>query len=345
MSFALLDGPLGPCTNASLCMNAPAHSAVADARTELDVPFWAWLVFAGVIVVSVAVDWWGHRGKHVFGRNEPILWSIGWTTLALVFAVWVSRRFGLDPAAEFMNAYVIERTLSIENLFVIFAVFKHLEIPERDQHRVLFLGILGTLVTRAVLIASGTAVLARWHGIVYPLGVVLLFTAARTAMGHGMLRAERGVVAFLRRHLSITRRLHGPRFLLVKNGRCIWTPLALALVLIELADVFFAVDSIPSALAVSGEPFILYSSNVFALLGLHSLYLVVARSLGELRHVRYGLAVLLEFAGLKLLLSGVLHIRPMISLLVVSSIVAGSVIPALFTGWKRAREARRSRAS
>jgi tellurite resistance protein TerC len=308
-----------------------------DSNLSLEVPFWAWVAFGGVILVSLLVDLVAHRGGHGLCRKHAIAWSVAWISVALLFGGWVALQFGHGAALDFVTAYLIEKTLSIDNLFVFMVLFDRLRIPDREQHRVLFWGILGALVSRAVFIAAGAALLTRWHGAIYVLGAFLIFTGVKTARAPKPETGEGRLLPFLRRHLPFTPRLHGHRFLVIEDGRRVATPLLLALLVIEVTDVLFAVDSVPAVFAVSQDPFIVYSSNVFAILGLRALYLVLATLLKDLKYLHYALAAILIFAGAKMLTSSFLHVPHAVSLIAIVIALAAAVVPSLI-----ARRAARS---
>ena len=299
---------------------------------DLDVPFWAWLVLGAVVVVSLGVDLVGHRGNHSTGRKGAVIWSAAWIGVATAFTGWIAMEFGGAAAIEFGTAYLIEKSLSIDNLFVFLIVFATLKIPAPEQHRVLFWGIFGALVTRGLFIAAGSAMLAAWHGVLYIMGGFLLFTAIRTLRSPPDVASEGKLVAFAQRHLPFTPKLAGHHFITVENGRRMVTPLFLALIVIELTDIVFAIDSIPAVFAVSREPFIVYSSNILAVLGLRALYLVLAGLLDRLAYLRFGLAAILAFAGGKMVLSGVLHVPALVSIAVIAGILALTVIASLARG-------------
>jgi tellurite resistance protein TerC len=295
----------------------------------LDVPTWAWLLFAGIVVASLALDLWVHRGGRGLSRKQAIVWSIAWISVALLFSVWLGVKFGRNAATEFVTAYAIEKSLSVDNLFLFIVIFGRLRIPEAQQHRGLFWGILGAFVTRAAFIAAGTALLSAWHPVVYVLGVFLLYTGFKTVREHVDGSGEGRILPFLRRHLPLSPRLDSHSFFVVEDGRRLGTPLLLALLVIEVTDVIFAVDSIPAALAVSEAPFIVYTSNVFAVLGLRALYLVVAHALIGLKYLRYGLGGILAFAGLKMLTSKFVPIPHVVSLLVIVTLMGGAILASV----------------
>jgi len=311
--------------------------------TTLDIPRWAWIVLAAVVVFSLAIDLAAHRGSKGQGRGTAVVWSAVWIALAVAFGGWIAFEFGGATAQDYFTAYLVEKSLSVDNLFVFLVVFSRLKIPEAEQHRVLQWGIIGAFVTRGAFIAAGAAILSAWHGVVYILGAFLIYTGVKTAReqatGEGG-GGERRVLAFLSKRLRITPRLDGHHFFTVENGRRVGTPLLLALLVIELTDVLFAVDSIPAVFAITQEPFIVYSSNVFAILGLRALYLVLADLLNDLKYLRYGLAGILVFAGAKMLASGVVHIPPLASLLVIVAILVATIVPSLVAKRHRARAGR-----
>lgn len=294
----------------------------------LDVPFWMWLVFATIVVVSLVLDLVSHRGGHGLTRRSAIAWSIVWIVSALLFAGWVWINMGGTHAQDFVAAYLMEKSLSVDNLFVFMVVFGRLGIPPAEQHRVLFWGILGALVARAVFIASGAALLARWHDAVYVLGAFLIFTAYKT-LREDTPNGGEGLLRFMQRNTRLTHRLDGHKFFTRENGRRVGTPLLLALVTIEVSDILFAVDSVPAVFAITEQPFIVYSSNVFAILGMRALYLVLSDLLRDLHYLRYGLAAILALAGLKMLLSEVVHIPHIVSLVLIVTILAAAIIPSI----------------
>jgi tellurite resistance protein TerC len=304
----------------------------------IEVSGWAWLLFAAIVIVSLAADLWVHRAGRSLSRRQAIAWSVAWVMLALLFAAGVALWFGSDTAIEFITAYAIEKSLSLDNLFLFIVIFCRLGIPEAEQHRVLFWGILGAFATRAAFIAAGTALLAAWHPVVYVLGAFLLYTGIKTALERPDAEREGRILPFLRRRLPLTSRLSGHRFFVVEDGRRVGTPLLLALLAIEFTDVVFAVDSIPAALAVSRVPFIVYSSNVFAVLGLRALYLVIAHALTGLKYLRFGLGGILAFAGCKMLVGDLVPISHAVSLLVISACMILAVVASLVAR-RRASEA------
>lgn len=298
-------------------------------ETPLDVPPWAWLVLAVVVLGSLAIDLLAHRSEGAQGRRWTLVWSGVWISLALAFGAWIAVQFGLPAAEDYLTAYLIEKSLSVDNLFIFLVIFTHLRIPKAEQHRVLQWGILGAFLTRAACVAGGAALLSAWHGVVYVLGAFLVLTGLKTATEEPDDGEESKVLGFLRRHLPYTPRLHGHQFIATEGGRRVATPLLLALLVVEITDVIFAVDSIPAVFSISREPFIVYSSNVFAILGLRALYLVLEDLLSDLKYLRYGLGAILVFAGAKMLTSDLLHVPHAVSLLVVVLTLTAAIVPSV----------------
>ncbi len=296
--------------------------------SSIEVPVWAWVLLAGLMLVLISIDLYAHRGDHTDSRKRAVLWSVAWIAVSLLFNGWVALRFGAEAGEQFLAAYLLEKSLSVDNLFVFLVIFGALQIPSSEQRRVLTWGIIGALVTRGAFIAAGAAVLERWHGLAYVFGGLLVFTAIK------MLRepepdAEPKLIGWLERHLPWTRERDGHKFFTRKTGKLLATPLFVALIAIELTDIVFAVDSVPAAFAITEEPFLIYSSNVFAILGLRALYVVLAGALADLRYLRVGLSAVLAFAGVKMLGARWIHIPPLLSVAVIILCIATAVIASL----------------
>jgi tellurite resistance protein TerC len=298
--------------------------------SNLVVPAWAWCLLASVMLLLIAIDLFAHRGDHVDSRRRAMVWSIVWIAAAVVFGAWVAVHFGAEAAEQYFAAYLLEKSLSVDNLFLFLVIFGAFGIPPSEQRRVLTWGIIGALVTRGLFIALGSAALQRWHEVTYVFGAILVVTALK------MLREPDDkpsrLVPWLERHLPWTSERDGHRFIVRCGGRWLATPLLVALLAIELTDVVFAVDSVPAAFAVSEEPFVIYSSNVFAVLGLRALYIVLVGALAKLRYLRFGLSAVLAFAGAKMLAASWFKIPPLVSVtviaLVIFAAVAASVVAA-----------------
>ena len=296
--------------------------------SSLVVPIWAWALLGTIVLISIFIDLFAHRGDHVDSRKRSIIWTCVWIGVSLAFNVFVLVAFGAERAEEFLGAYLLEKSLSIDNLFVFLLVFAALKIPGPEQRRVLTWGIFGAIVSRGILIFAGAAAVQRWHSLTYVFGAVLVIAAFK------LLRepdhdGESKVITWLSKHVRWTRTFDGHKFFTRENGRRVATPLFLALIAIEVTDIVFAIDSVPAAFAVTEEPFIIYSSNLLAILGLRALYVVLAAALADLRYLRFGLAGILAFAGGKLLLASWIKIAPLHSVAIIATCLAVSVVLSL----------------
>ena len=296
--------------------------------TPIEVPVWAWALLALVVTISVCIDLFAHRGDHVDSKKRALAWSIGWIAVSLAFNAFVAIHMGIEAGEQFLAAYLLEKSLSVDNLFVFMLVFATLRIPATEQRRVLTWGIAGAIVTRGILIFAGAAAVKEWHSILYVFGGLLVFAAIKL-LHEPEQEQENKMLVWLSRHLPWSRTLEGHHFVTRRNGRLLGTPLLLALIAIELTDIVFAIDSVPAAFAVTEEPFIIYSSNLLAILGLRALYIVLAGVLAELRYLRYGLAAVLFFAGAKLLLSKWIHVPPLVSVGVIATFIGIAVVASL----------------
>jgi tellurite resistance protein TerC len=305
--------------------------------SSLAVPVWAWALLAVIVCVSISIDLFAHRGDRVDSRSRALAWSIGWIVLALVFNAFVAVRFGVRAGEEFLAAYLLEKSLSVDNLFVFLLVFAALQIPVTEQRRVLTWGIAGAIFTRGVLIFAGAAAVARWHAVLWVFGGILLIAAVKL-MREAAPISESRLLGWLERHVPWTPRLHGHRFVTRVDGRLVATPLLLALIAIELTDIVFAIDSVPAAFAVTEEPFLIYSSNLFAILGLRALYIVLAGALAGLRYLRYGLAAVLAFAGAKLLLGSWIKVPPLASVGVIVACLALAIGASVYANRRDRRK-------
>ncbi|MBA3540293.1 MAG: TerC/Alx family metal homeostasis membrane protein [Deltaproteobacteria bacterium] len=295
--------------------------------SSLAVPVWVWALLGGLMIVLVSFDLFAHRGDRVDSHRRAILWSLIWVACALAFGGFVTVKFGLEAGEQYLAAYLLEKSLSVDNLFLFIVIFSALRIPAREQRRVLTWGIVGALVTRGLFIAAGATLLQKWHAVTYVFGGLLIVTALKLLRRPAVETGPPRLLGWLKRHVPWTDELQGHHFIArvddtrpgrVGAQRLVGTPLLVALIAIELTDVVFAIDSIPAAFAVTREPFIVYSSNVFAILGLRALYIVLAGFLVDLRYLRFGLAAVLGFAGAKLILAQLgFHVSPAISVTVI----------------------------
>ncbi len=273
-----------------------------------------------------------HRKQRAVSFREAAIWSSVWIALALAFNVGVYFWFGAQTGLEFFTGYVIEKALSVDNLFVFVAIFSYFGISPSYQHRVLFWGIIGALVMRALFIVVGGTMLSHFHWTTYLFGGLLLLTGVKLLRQKGSEVAvdQTLAVRILRRLFQVTERHHGARFFVRERGRLFITPLFLALVTIELSDLIFAVDSIPAIFAITSDPFIVFTSNIFAILGLRSLYFLLAGMLGKFNYLKVGLSAILIFVGLKMLASGAVEIPVVASLAVIGCLLIGSVLASLW---------------
>jgi tellurite resistance protein TerC len=293
---------------------------------------WFWIGFVAFVLAMLAIDLGVfNRRPHVVSPKEAGIWTAVWAGLALLFAGGLLVFEGHQPALTFLTGYLIEESLSIDNIFVIVLVFQYFAVPAQYQHRVLFWGILGALVMRGLFIGLGAALLARFEWIIYIFGALLIVTGVRMAVKQDEeFDAEQNpVVKAVRRVLPLTTGYRGKHFFVVENGRRFATPLLLVLVLVEATDLIFAVDSIPAIFGITRDPFLVFTSNIFAVLGLRSLYFLLASVVTKFWMLKYGLAVILTFVGTKMLLESWVHIPILLSLGVVLGLLALSIAGSL----------------
>ncbi|MBM3875732.1 MAG: TerC family protein [Verrucomicrobia bacterium] len=286
-------------------------------------------VFIGGVLVFLALDLGVfHRKAHAVTFREAFAWTLVFFTLAMGFAAALVPMRGRGEALEFVTGYIIELSLSMDNVFVIALIFAYFRVPPELQHRVLFWGILGALVMRGLMIWGGAVLVSRFHGVLYLFGGFLLFTGVKMLFvdDDGVHPEKNPVLNLTRRLYPVTREFEGDRFITRLDGRRALTPLALVLLMVETTDLVFAVDSIPAIFAVTEKPFIIFTSNVFAILGLRSLYFVLAGAIRYFRYLKIGLALVLAFIGLKMLVKPWLDIPTGASLLVVGALILLSVL-------------------
>ena len=283
------------------------------------------LLVAGLLVVDLGVL---NRKSHVLSFREAMSWSAGLVTLAMLFGIFLWSREGLGHALEYYTGYVIELSLSVDNLFVFLLIFQYFAVPAELQPRILKWGILGALVMRAVMIGLGALLLARFTWIIYLFGGILVLTGVRMFRGSAdRIEPERNpLVRLVRRFVPMSDAYDGQKFLTHTVGGWMMTPLLLVLLLIEWSDLVFAIDSIPAIFAVTRDPFIVYSSNVFAILGLRALFFVLASVMDRFEYLKPGVALILVFVGVKMVLNGLLHVPIGISLGVIVTILSGSIL-------------------
>ncbi len=291
-----------------------------------------WAGFLVGVLALLAVDlYFASRRSGVQPFRSALAWSLFWIALSFAFGGFVWTRYGGESGLEFFAGYMLEKSLSVDNLFVFVLIFGSLRIPPEHQHRVLFWGVLGALLLRGSLILTGVALVHRYHWVIMLFGAVLVFTALKLAFGKGDDGApiDSWLVRLVKRHLPISDTIEGPHFFLRRAGRLVASPLFLALVAAESADLIFALDSIPAVFAVTDDSFLVFSSNVCALLGLRALYFVVSGALAKLRYLKPGLAAILFFVGAKMLLVHVVDVPTGTSIIVIASILGAAMLASL----------------
>jgi len=294
---------------------------------------WLWVGFSLFIFTMLSLDLGlFNRKAHTIKYREAWIWSGVWVTLATIFAGIVFYYLGSGSGIEFLTGYLIELSLSVDNLFVFLLIFSYFKVPARFQHRVLFWGVMGALVMRLTMIFVGAALINRFHWIIYIFGGFLVYTGIKMFRNEEIdIQPEQNpLIRAVTRFLPITRHYEDEKFFTRKNGKRTGTLLLLVLMVVEVTDLVFAVDSIPAIFAVTTNTFIVYTSNVFAILGLRSMYFLMAGVVDKFRYLRFGLAIVLTFIGLKMLAGAVgFHIPTTISLVVVAVVLAGSVVASL----------------
>jgi tellurite resistance protein TerC len=311
---------------------------------------WLWIGFNLFVLAMLALDLGVfHRKSHAVSGKEALTWSLVWISLSLVFNAAIyffwdrfvpgSEYTNREAALAFLTGYLIEKSLSVDNIFVFILIFSYFGVPAAYQHRVLFWGILGALVMRGILIVIGAALIHEFHWIIYVFGGFLIFTGIRMTLRHdeNVHPDQNPVVKFFRKFMPVTDKYEGGNFFVRQAGKLMATPLFLVLLVVESTDLVFAVDSIPAIFAVTEDPFIVYTSNVFAILGLRALYFLLANVMDKFQYLKFGLAAVLTFVGIKMVITDLYKIPVGVSLAVVAGILTVSVIVSL---WKaRADEA------
>src|SRR3989338_2585932 len=269
-----------------------------------------------------------HRKAHVIQVKEALLWSAFWISLALLFNVGIYFFKGPESALQFFTGYLLEESLSVDNLFVFIQLFLYFKIPALYQHKILFWGILGVVVMRATFILGGVALIQQFQWIIYVFGGFLILTGFKMASGKEReIRPEKNPVLKLFKHfIPVTTSYDGGNFFVRQQGKVFATPLLVTLLMVEMTDVVFAIDSIPAVLAISSDPFIVYSSNLMAVLGLRSLYFALAGMMALFHYLKYGISIILVFIGIKMLLFHVIHISVLTSLLILAIVLGGSIL-------------------
>jgi tellurite resistance protein TerC len=299
----------------------------------MGISIYFWIGFHVFIFLMLALDLGVfHKHTHKVPVKEAVIWTIVWITLALLFNLFIYFEFGKIKALEFLTGYVIEYSLSVDNIFVFILIFTYFAVKDEYQHKVLFWGIIGALMMRAIFIFAGVALINRFHWIVLIFGGFLVYTGISMlfAKDTAVDPEKNAIVKFFRKFLPVTNTMHGDRLFIRQNNKNYATPLFLVLLVIESSDLIFAVDSIPAILAISQDRFVVYTSNIFAILGLRSLYFAIAGIMGFFRYLKIGLAFVLTFVGMKMLAAYFKFEIPIVlSLLIIVSILAFSILASV----------------
>lgn len=291
-----------------------------------------WVGFNLFVMLMLALDLGVfHRKVHAVSVKEALVWTGVWITLAMIFNLFVYFRFGEEKAVEFFTGYLIEKSLSVDNIFVIIMIFSYFQVADEYQHKVLFWGILGALVMRAIFIFSGIELIHRFHWLIYIFGGFLIFTGIKMLVSDdSKIEPEKNpLMRLARKVFSFTENFEGSNFFVKRNGKTLATPLFLVVILIEATDLIFAVDSIPAILAISEDPFIVYTSNVFAILGLRSLYFALSGIEKYFHYLKFGLSAILVFVGTKMCIVDFYKIPVEISLIVIIFVLAIAMISSV----------------
>ncbi len=307
----------------------------------MDFSIWWWIGFLVFVCCMLALDLGVfHKKSHEVKIKEALAWSAVWISLAMLFNAGIFYLFGKEKGMEFLTGYVIEKSLSVDNIFVFIMVFSFFNISPKYQHKILFWGILGALVMRAIFIFAGVALIERFHWIIYIFGGFLVFTGIRMLFQEDKpLEPEKNpLIRFFKKCMPVTNELHDDKFFVRINYKRYATPLFIVLLMIEFTDLIFAVDSIPAILAISKDPFIVFTSNVFAILGLRSLYFAMAGLTKYFRHLKYGLSAILVFVGVKMCLVDIYKIPVLYSLTAIIGILMVSILTSIVVSEKEKEE-------
>ena len=297
----------------------------------MDVPFWLWAAVLGLILFMLAVDLIAHRRAHVVGVREAAVWTAVWVSLGLAFGGVVWWMYGPTAGGEYFAGYLIEKSLAVDNVFVFALIFGYFAVPRMYQHRVLFYGVLGALVFRAIFIAGGAALIDRFHWVLYVFGAILLYSGWRMLRhrNHEMDLSANPVLRLARRVIPTTEEYDGQKFWVRRAGKWVATPLFLVLIMVEITDIIFAVDSIPAIFAITQEPFLVFTSNAFAILGLRAMYFLLADLMHRFVYLKAGLAAILILVGVKMLLIDIWKVPIAVSLAAIAACLIVAVTASL----------------
>lgn len=298
----------------------------------MEVNIWFWIGFNVFVIIMLSLDLGVfHRKTHQVNVKEALIWSLVWIFLAMVFNVFIYFQFGQFKALEFFTGYLIEKALSVDNIFVFVLIFSYFKTPAKYQHKVLFWGILGALIMRLIFIFAGVALLEKFHWSIYFFGAILIFTGIKmlTQKDKKIEPDKNPIIKIFKKLIPVTTELHGEKFFIKQNNKNYATPLFFVLIMVEITDLIFAVDSIPAILAVTQDHFIVYTSNVFAIMGLRSLYFALAGIIDRFKYLAVGLAIILIFVGLKMVSVDIYKIPIHYSLIIIILILISSILFSL----------------
>ena len=296
-----------------------------------------WIVFGVIVIIMFALDLGVfNRGSRHISVKKSLYLTAFWISIALVFSVFIYFQMGTDATMEYLTAYVIEKMMSIDNLFVFIIIFAYFQIPDEYQHKALFYGIIGALAFRALFIVVGVGLLDKFDFVLYIFGLILIITAIKTVMQKENPDKENFAMRLSKRFRS-SPDLDGDKMFTMKDGVKMATPLFLCVIVIELTDIMFAFDSIPAVLGISTNTFIVYTSNIFAILGLRSLYFALKGTMGSLEYLKYGLGAILAFVGIKMFLSDIYHVDVLISLAFICTVLLVTVLASMIVKKRKAR--------
>ena len=288
-----------------------------------------WIIFGVVVVIMFILDLGVfNRGTHNISVKKSLLLTAFWISVALAFAVFVYFEMGSEATMEYLAAYVVEKMMSVDNLFVFIIIFAYFQVPDEYQHKALFYGIIGALVFRALFIVAGVGLIETFDWVMYIFGAILIFTAIKTVFKKEDNEKE-PLAMRLSRRLKSSPDFDGDKLFTVRNGVKVMTPLFICIIVIELTDIMFAVDSIPAVLAISTNTFIIYTSNIFAILGLRSLYFALRGTMGSLDYLKYGLGVILAFVGVKMIIADFYHVDVLYSLIFICSVLVITIVASM----------------
>ena len=297
---------------------------------------WLWIIFNAFILLMLLIDLGVfHRDNHVISIREALGWTAVWIALALVFNAGLWYYMGTETALKFLTGYLIEKSLSMDNVFVFLLIFTYFRVPAEYQHKVLFWGILGALIFRAIFIFAGVALISKFHWIIYVFGAFLIYTGFKMMLEKDkeIHPKKNPILRLFGRFMPISKHYHGDRFFVRRRNYIVATPLFVVLIVIETTDIIFAVDSIPAIMAITLDPFIIYSANAFAILGLRALYFALAGVMRLFHYLHYGLSIILIFVGFKMVLEDVITIPIVVVLAVIILLLGGSIAASLI--WPR----------